>query len=92
MRWKEWAVELYERCREADHQYPGLALDLIELHPNRQMSDRELKTIVQKHAGQPPDVEFEFVEDLPAIPGVRLVLDHGRSTGSNWGGVTRTWW
>ena len=23
-----------------------------------------------------------------AIPGVGLVLDYGRSTGSNWGGVT----
>ena len=64
MRWKELAVCLYERCRDAEHRHPGLALDLLQLYPTRRMSNRELNTILQQHAGRPRGVEVEFVEDL----------------------------
>ena len=63
MRWREWAADLCEKCQEAEKQHPGLRLDLIQLYPLRQMSHRDLRGLVQQHVGEPPAVEFEFVED-----------------------------
>jgi len=63
VRWKEWAVNLYEKCQDAERQHPGLALDLIQLYPVREMSNRDLKSVIKQHVGDPPDVDFEFVED-----------------------------
>ena len=63
MSWKEWAVNLYEQCQDAEKRYPGLALDLVQLYPVRRLDKRELKSLLDRHLGRPPDVEFEFLED-----------------------------
>jgi len=65
--WKELAVDLFERCRKAEEQYPGLALNLIEVFPARKMSHHNLAALIAERWGHPPDVECEFLpNDLVA--------------------------
>lgn len=59
--WKELAVELYERCVKAEADYPGFALDLIEMSPVRKMSSRAMEAFLRRRYGHPPDVEYEFI-------------------------------
>ena len=79
--WKELAVDLFERCRKAEEQYPGLALNLIEVFPARKMSDREVVTLVSERFGRPSDAEYEI------LPNNLIAMFHGDLSG--YGGVPK---